>query len=167
MQKGKNLRKFYPGGTKFIWNDTIVSTYLTKRRQGPTGEQYDPFQFLVEKEIVEAPQRTVLPKRIRGEVRVIGVDVAVDQVDFLVERDPKFVVYVAEEGAGGHAQKVVHVARNKLERLENIIIMVYLGTYFTQTVFASRIEHTTSPYFHIHKRRNEKPKKNGVCFFYS
>lgn len=88
---------------------------LAEGRERSAGEQDNPFELLVEEEIVEAPQRPVLPEGVRSKVGVVRVDVAVNQVDLLVECDPELVVDVRKEGAGRHAHQVVHIARHKLQ----------------------------------------------------
>ena len=61
----------------------FTSTYLTERGQGPACEQYNPLELLVEEEVVEAPERTVLAERVRAQIRIVRVNGAVYQVDLL------------------------------------------------------------------------------------
>ena len=68
---------------------------LAERTESPTSEQDDSLQLLVEEEIVETPDGAVLPKRIRGEVRVVRVYVALEQINFCVESVPEFVMDLA------------------------------------------------------------------------
>lgn len=65
---------------------------LTEGGEGPAGEENDPLQLLVEEEVVEAPERAVLSEGVRGQVRVVAVDVTVEQVDLVVEGHPELVV---------------------------------------------------------------------------
>ena len=57
--------------------------YLAEGRECAAGEEDNPLHLLVVEEVVEAPQRAVLPEWVRGEVRVVGVDVAVSQIYLL------------------------------------------------------------------------------------
>lgn len=68
---------------------------------GPAREEDDALALLVVEEIVERPQAARLAERIRVQVRIVAVDVAVVQVDLLVQRRPQ-----------GAAQRLVLVARN-------------------------------------------------------
>lgn len=74
----------------------------TERGEGTAGEENNPLELLVEKEVVEAPEWTVLSKGVRGQVRIVAVDVAVKQVDLVVEGHPELVVDLRVLGAGGH-----------------------------------------------------------------
>lgn len=93
----------------------LVVEALTERGEGPAGEENDPLQLLVEEEVVEAPERAVLSEGVRGQVRVVAVDVAVEQVDLVVEGDPELVVDLGVLGAGGHREQVVNILTNKLQ----------------------------------------------------
>jgi len=88
---------------------------LTKGRQSPAGEEHNPLQLLIEEEIVEAPQRALLAKGIRPEVRVVRVDVTVHEVDLLVQGDPQLVVDLAVQRVGRNTQEIVNVACYKLQ----------------------------------------------------
>ena len=63
----------------------MLLLYLAEGRERSAGEQDNPFELLVEEEIVEAPQRPVLPEGVRSKVGVVRVDVAVNQVDLLIQ----------------------------------------------------------------------------------
>ena len=57
--------------------------YLTEGGEGPAGEQHNPLELLVEEEVVEAPEGTILAEWVRAQIRVVRVNRAVDQVDLL------------------------------------------------------------------------------------
>ena len=88
---------------------------LTKRRQGPAGEEYNPLQLLIEEEIVKAPQRALFSKGIRSKVWVVRIDVAVHKVDLLVQGDPQLVVDLAVQRVSRNTQEIVNVACYKLK----------------------------------------------------
>lgn len=97
-----------------IRSKTSFVVFLAKWRQGSACQENDSFQLFVEEEVIETPERSIFPKRIRGEVGVVRVDVAVDEIDLLVEGDPEFVVDLAEQRTCRNTQKVVDIARHKL-----------------------------------------------------
>jgi len=57
-------------------SQTGVVEALTERAESSAGEQDDSLQLLVEEEIVETPDRSVLSERIGGQVWIVGIDVA-------------------------------------------------------------------------------------------
>ena len=87
----------------------------TERGEGTAGEENNPLELLVEKEVVEAPDGSILPEWIGHEVWVVGVDVALHQVDLAVQSQPQLVVNFAVLGGRGDAQQVVNVVCDELE----------------------------------------------------
>ena len=53
-------------------------------------EKDDPLQFLVVKEVVEAPQTSGLAERIRIKIGIVAVNVAVIQLNFVVNSCPQW-----------------------------------------------------------------------------
>ena len=88
---------------------------LAEGAEGATCKQHDAFELLVEKEVVEAPDGSILPEWIGHEVWVVGVDVALHQVDLAVQSQPQLVVNFAVLGGRGNAQQVVNVVCDELE----------------------------------------------------
>ena len=68
---------------------------MTEGAQSTASEEDNPFQLFVEKEIVKVPDGAIVTEWIRANVRVVGVDVTVQQGDLIVEGDPEFVMYLA------------------------------------------------------------------------
>lgn len=56
---------------------------------GPASEKHDPLQFLVVQEIIEAPQAAVFAERIRTQVRIVRIYVAIIQRYFVVDGGPQ------------------------------------------------------------------------------
>ena len=87
---------------------------LAEGAESPAGEQDDSLQLLVEEEIVETPDRSVLSERVGCEVRVVRIDVAAEEVDLSVESLPELVVYLAVLAGGGDTQQIVDVVGHEL-----------------------------------------------------
>lgn len=68
---------------------TAEARISVNRIDGPTGEEDDAFQLLVVEEVVERPQAARLPERIRVQVRIVAVDVAVVERDLVLDRGPQ------------------------------------------------------------------------------
>lgn len=88
---------------------------LAEGAESPAGEQDDSLQLLVEEEIVETPDRSVLSERVGCEVRVVRIDVAAKEVDLSVESVPQLVVYLAVLARGGDTQQIVDVVGHELK----------------------------------------------------
>ena len=87
---------------------------LAEGTQGSTGKQNDSLELLVEEEIVETPDRSVLSERVGCQVRVVRENVAAEEVDLSVESVPQLVVYLAVLAGGGDTQQIVNVVGHKL-----------------------------------------------------
>ena len=105
----------------FVESKTRVVETSTEWTESPAGEQDNAFEFLVEKEVVETPEGSVLSKRIGCKIRVVGVDVALQQIDFLVQSDPKPVMNLAVLTCCGDAEKIVNIVGNKLNDDEVVL----------------------------------------------
>ena len=87
---------------------------LAEGTQGSTGKQNDSLELLVEEEIVETPDRAILSKGVQGEVWIVRVDVALQQVDLSVEGVPQLVMDLAVLTGRGDTQEIVNVVGHKL-----------------------------------------------------
>ena len=87
---------------------------LAEGAESPAGEEDDALQLLVEEEIVETPDGSILSERVGCEVRVVGIDVAAEKVDLCVESLPQLVVYLAVLAGGGDTQQIVDVVGHEL-----------------------------------------------------
>lgn len=96
-------------------SQTGVVEALTERAESSAGEQDDSLQLLVEEEIVETPDRSVLSERVGGQVWVVGIDVAAEEVNLSVESVPQLVVYLAVLAGGGDTQQIVDVVGHELK----------------------------------------------------
>jgi hypothetical protein len=72
----------------FVVGGCIVQRLSAEGTLGPTRKEDDALLLPVVEEIVKRPKTSVLVERIRGQVWRVGVDVAIRQVDFLVECSP-------------------------------------------------------------------------------
>ena len=95
-------------------SQTGVVEALAEGTESSAGEQDDSLQLLVEEEIVETPDGAVLSERVGGQVRVVGVDVAAQEVDLRIESVPQLVVYLAVLAGGGDTQQIVDVVGHEL-----------------------------------------------------
>ena len=91
---------------------------LAERTESPASEQDDSLQLLVEEEIVETPDGSVLSERVGSEVRVVRIDVAAEEVDLSVESVPQLVVYLAVLAGGGDTQQIVDVVGHELTTIK-------------------------------------------------
>ena len=98
---------------------TRVVKALAEGAESPAGEEDDALQLLVEEEIVETPDRSVLSERVGCQVRVVRENVAAEEVDLSVESVPQLVVYLAVLARGGDAQKIVDVVGHELKAIIN------------------------------------------------
>ena len=73
------------------------------------------FQLTVVEEVIEGPQAAVFGKRIRRQIGTEGVDVAILQVDLLVQGTPKLVSYFGVMIHGRDGQQIVHTIDDGLE----------------------------------------------------
>ena len=87
---------------------------LTEGAEGTAGEEYHALQLLVEEEVIEVPDGSVLPEGVQGHVGVVRVDVAVQEDDLLVQSHPELVVNLSVLGRSRDAQEVVNVVGHKL-----------------------------------------------------
>lgn len=75
------------------WNKSAISQPTLARSAsipaGPAREKHNALQLLVVEEVVEAPQAPVFAERIRAQVRVVGVDGATFQRNFVVHCGPQ------------------------------------------------------------------------------
>lgn len=60
-----------------------------------TVEKDDSLQFLVVEEVVEAPQRSGLSEWIRVQVRIVAVNVAIGELDLIVNGSPQSVLQLS------------------------------------------------------------------------
>lgn len=65
---------------------------------GAAREEDNPLQFLVVEEIVEAPQAPGLSEGIRIQVGIVAVNIAVVQLDFIVDCCPQMVLELSVWG---------------------------------------------------------------------
>ena len=96
-------------------SQTGVVEALAEGTERSTGEQDDTLQLLVEEEVVKAPDGAILSEGVQCEVGVVGVDVALQQVDLGVEGVPQLVVDLAVLTCGRDAQQIVNVVGHKLQ----------------------------------------------------
>lgn len=94
---------------------TRVVEALAEGTQSSTGEENDSLKLLVEEKIVETPYRAVLPEGVKSEVRIVRVDVAVEQLNLGVESVPQLVVDLPVLAGGRDAQQIVDVVGHKLQ----------------------------------------------------
>ena len=94
---------------------------LTEGAEGAAGEEYHALQLLVEEEVIEVPDGSVLPEGVQGHVGVVGVDVAVEEDNLLVQSHPELVVNLAVLGRSRDAQQVVNVVSHKLNKLYEFV----------------------------------------------
>ena len=99
-------------------SQTGVVEALAEGTESSAGEQDDSLQLLIEEEIVETPDGAVLSERVGGQVRVVGVDVAAQEVDLRVESVPQLVVYLAVLAGGGDTQQIVDVVGHELTTIK-------------------------------------------------
>ena len=99
-------------------SQTGVVEALAEGTESSAGEQDDSLQLLVEEEIVETPDGAVLSERVGGQVRVVGEDVAAQEVDLRVESVPQLVVYLAVLAGGGDTQQIVDVVGHELATIK-------------------------------------------------
>ena len=90
---------------------------LAEGTEGSASEEHHSLQLLVEEEIVETPDRSVLSERVGCQVRVVRENVAAEEVDLSVESVPQLVVYLAVLARGGDAQKIVDVVGHELKAI--------------------------------------------------
>ena len=88
---------------------------LTEGAEGTAREEHHALQLLVEEEVVEVPDGSVLPEGVQGHVGVVGVDVAVEEDNLLVQSHPELVMNLAVLRRSRDAQKVVDVVSHKLK----------------------------------------------------
>ena len=92
---------------------------LAERTESSASEQDDSLQLLVEEEIVETPDRSILSERVGCKVRVVRVNVAAEEVDLSVESVPQLVVYLAVLARRGDTQQIVDVVGHELAAIIN------------------------------------------------
>ena len=103
---------------------TGVIEALAEGTQRSTGEQNDSLELLVEEEIVETPDRAILSKGVQGEIWIVRVDVALQQVDLGVESVPQLVMDLAILTGCGDTQEIVNVVGHKLSIKVNCSLTV-------------------------------------------
>lgn len=120
-------------------NSCVVAALNLERSVGshsldrPAVEEHDPLQLLVVEEVVEAPQRSWLAERVWVQVRIVAVNVAVVQLNLVVNRRPQRVlqlrVWNEREGnvnelAEGRADDDLHCSPATADKLESMEFMI-------------------------------------------
>ena len=91
--------------------------------QGTTCEEYNSHQFPIVKEVIKGPKTAILGKGIWGQIRSVRIDVAIGQVNFLVQGCPQRMSHLGVVIHGRHAQQVVDAIDDRLykEEKKNVI----------------------------------------------
>lgn len=79
-------------------------------------EENDALQLLVVEEVVERPEAARLAERVRVQVRIVAVDVAVLQRDLVLDRRPEGVADLAVLFARHRAQVALDRVQHPLQR---------------------------------------------------
>lgn len=85
--------------SSYIWhsfNALFLETESARRRKHSLNcaaiEEHNPLQLLVVEEVIETPQGSGLAERVRVQVRIVAVDVAIVELDFIVNRRPQRIL---------------------------------------------------------------------------
>ena len=97
---------------------------LRQSRVSPVGregtessarEENDSFQSPVVEEEVEGPEGSVFAERVRLEIRIVRVDVALGERDFLIDGGPQLVVHSRVLISRSHREQRVHRVHDVLK----------------------------------------------------
>ena len=86
-----------------------------ERAEGAAGEQDNAFQSPVVEEEVEGPEGSVFAERVRLEIRIVRVDVALGERDFLIDGGPQLVVHSRVLISRSHREQRVHRVHDVLK----------------------------------------------------
>lgn len=97
---------------------SLISLYLLIQNllDSTASEKYNTLQPLVIKEIIKRPKTTIFAKRIGGQVRIVGINVAFGHGNLVLNSRPQLLAHSAVLLASCSTQVRIHGIHNPVQR---------------------------------------------------